>query len=96
MRRPDRDVLPRADAIFCRDCLQHLPTRLIVEALSLFRRSGAKWIFLMTNDDVTSHGDAVVGGFRPINLQLPPFAFPAPVEKIAEDGTGRYLALWPL
>jgi hypothetical protein len=41
-------------------------------------------------------GDAVIGGFRPINLQLPPFNFPDPVEKIAEESLGRYLALWPL
>jgi hypothetical protein len=89
-------VLPKADAILCRDCFQHLPTRLIFSALKNFRASGARWVFLTTNDDVRVNTDAVIGGFRPINLQLPPFGFPNPTEKIAEDDHGRYLALWPL
>jgi hypothetical protein len=91
-----REVLPKADAILCRDCFQHLPTRLIFAALKNFRASGARWVFLTTNDDVRVNDDAVIGGFRPINLQLPPFGFPNPTAKIAEDDHGRYLALWPL
>jgi methyltransferase family protein len=91
-----REVLPKADAILCRDCFQHLPTRLILSALKNFRDSGARWAFLTTNDDVRINDDAVIGGFRPINLRLPPFSFPNPMEKIAEDDHGRSLALWPL
>jgi methyltransferase family protein len=91
-----RDVLPGADAILCRDCLQHLPTRLIQSALDRFKASGARWIFLTTNENVRANQDGVIGGSRPINLQLPPFNFPPPVEMIAEDGEGRYLALWRL
>jgi hypothetical protein len=97
-RRADltREVLPKADAIFCRDCFQHLPTRLILCALENFRDSGARWVFLTTNDDVRVNEDAVIGGFRPINLQRPPFGFPSPTAKIAEDDRGRHLGLWPL
>jgi hypothetical protein len=91
-----REVLPTADAILCRDCFQHLPTRLILTALKNFRDSGARWVFLTTNDNARANDDAVIGGFRQINLQRPPFNFPNPVEKIAEDDDGRYLALWPL
>jgi 2-polyprenyl-3-methyl-5-hydroxy-6-metoxy-1,4-benzoquinol methylase len=91
-----RDVLPKADAILCRDCFQHLPTRLILSALARFKSSGAQWIFLTTNENVRSYNDIAIGSARPINLQLAPFNFPPPVEKIAEDGEGRYLALWRL
>jgi hypothetical protein len=91
-----RIVLPAADAIFCRDCFQHLPTRLIVSALEHFKDSGARWVFLTTNENVRSYHDSVIGGSRPINLQLAPFNFPDPVEKIAEEGEGRYLGLWRL
>lgn len=86
----------RSGPVLCRDCLQHLPTRLILSALDRFKASGAKWIFLATNENVRANQDGVIGGSRPINLQLPPFNFPPPVEKIAEDGEGRCLALWRL
>ena len=86
------DVLPKADAIFCRDCFQHLPTRLILSALDNFRVSGARWVFLTSNGDVGRYQDVVIGGSRPVNLQLPPFNFPPAFATIAEDDTGRYLA----
>ena len=91
-----RDPLPTADAIHCRDCFQHLPTYLIVSALANFETTGARWLLLTTNDEVVDYHDTVIGGFRPINFQLPPFNFPAPVCAIAEDPAGRSLALWDL
>jgi hypothetical protein len=91
-----RDTLPNADAIHCRDCFQHLPTHLIVSALANFEATGAQWLLLTTNDDVDGYHDTVIGGFRPINFQRPPFNFPRPVRAIAEDDAGRSLALWDL
>lgn len=91
-----RDRLPKADAIHCRDCFQHLPGYLIVSGLKNFESSGARWLLLTTNDDVTDYHDTVIGGFRPIDFQRAPFNFPAPIDAIAEDGRGRKLALWDL
>lgn len=90
------DPLPRADAIHCRDCFQHLPTRLIRAALANFEASGARWLLLTTNADVTTYHDVVIGGFRPINFLEPPFNFPQSVAEIAENEFGRALALWDL
>ena len=90
------DTLPKADAIHCRDCFQHLPTYLIVSALANFEATGARWLLLTTNDEVDGYHDTVIGGFRPINFQRPPFNFPPPVCAIAEDAAGRSLALWDL
>lgn len=91
-----RDPLPAADAIHCRDCFQHLPTHLIRAALQNFQASGARWLLLTTNTDVSTYHDVVIGGFRPINFLRPPFNFPQPVADIAEDRLGRTLALWDL
>jgi len=91
-----RDVLPNADAIHCRDCFQHLPTHLIRSALDNFEASGARWLFLTTNANVTAYHDVVIGGFRPINFQSAPFNLPRPVVEIAEDDNGRALGLWDL
>ena len=91
-----RDPLPAVDAIHCRDCFQHLPTHLILSALRNFEASGARWVFLTTNADVSTYHDVVIGGFRPINFLRPPFNFPEPVAAIAEDELGRALALWDL
>jgi hypothetical protein len=90
------DPLPKADAIHCRDCFQHLPTRLIRAALKNFEASGARWLMLTTNADVPAYHDVVIGGFHPINFLSPPFNFPAPIAEIAEDDAGRVLALWDL
>src|SRR5581483_7755331 len=42
------DVLPRCDAILCRDCLVHLSFANIARALDNFRRSGARWLITTT------------------------------------------------
>jgi hypothetical protein len=91
-----RDPLPAADAIHCRDCFQHLPTHLIRAALKNFEASGARWLFLTSNANVPAYHDAVIGGFRPINFLESPFNFPQPTAQIAEDESGRVLALWDL
>jgi hypothetical protein len=89
-------VLPKAHAILCRDCFQHLPTRMIVAAMDNFRLSGARWVFLTSSRNTDPYRDVVIGGARSVNLQLPPFNFSPPSAAIVEDRTGRYLGLWPL
>lgn len=77
-------TLPEADIIFCRDCLPHLPNRLIKEALKRIKLSGAKYIFTSTYTECSKNKDVHVGGFRPLNLRLKPFYFPEP-EKLISD-----------
>jgi hypothetical protein len=91
-----RAALPAVDAIHCRDCFQHLPTRLILAALRNFEASGARWLLLTTHVNVTPYHDVVIGGFRPIDFLRPPFNFPEPVAQIAEDEAGHTMALWDL
>jgi hypothetical protein len=90
------DALPHADAILCRDCFQHLPTRLIRAALRSFTTSGARWLLLTQDENVRTYSDVPLGSYRSINFRLPPFNFPPPHDAINEDAAGRQLALWEI
>lgn len=96
-------VLPKADLIFCRDCLVHLPVADIQSALRNFVRSGATWLLTTTFPATKENKDVRWSGWRPVNLQLAPFSLPAPHRLINEQCTednGRYadksLGLWNL
>jgi hypothetical protein len=98
-----RDSLPLADAVLCRDCLVHFSFADARAALRNVQRSGSCYLIATTFADRTFNDDIRTGGWRPLNLQGPPFAFPAPLltidERCASDG-GRYrdkrLGVWPV
>jgi SAM-dependent methyltransferase len=98
-----RDPLPSADLILCRDVLVHLKNRQVSAALRNFRRSGSR--FLLATTFTGEHPNLVIplGGWRPLNLELPPFELGPPLAVIreaesVEDSryTDKSLALWPL
>lgn len=98
-----KDTLPKVDAILCRDCLVHLPLEKACAAISNFKASGSR--FLITTTFV-AHGQNLevrMGGWRPLNLERPPFNFPKPLKSIRErelNPDDRYndktLAVWDL
>lgn len=97
------DELPRVDVILCRDCLTHLSYENAFKALRNFKTSGSRYLLTTTYTERQINVDIATGGWRPLDLQLPPFSFPAPLEIINEncsEGNGQYadksLALWEL
>jgi SAM-dependent methyltransferase len=87
------DVLPEADAIVCRDALQHLSFADGLAAIQNFRRTGARWLFTSThvggrNQDVTT------GGWYEIDVMTGPFWLGEPVWWIP-DGTWGEVTPWP-
>jgi hypothetical protein len=80
-----RDPVPAADLILVRDCFIHLSFENIWAAIRNIKRSGSKHILTTTYPDKRRHWDVVTGGFRSINLRLPPFRFPQPIEMILEE-----------
>jgi hypothetical protein len=94
------DELPRADLVLCRDCIMHLPNEAITLALKNIKKSGADYLLITNHRGVQKNQDLeVAGGFRPVNLLLPPFSFPAPLMEIEEAKNrhlGQTLALWKL
>lgn len=93
--------LPAADLVFCRDCLVYLFFTDIQSAIRNLCRSGARYLLTTTFTERTENSDIVTGQWRPINLALPPFSFPPPLQVITEgceeygnEFADKSLALW--
>lgn len=97
-----QDELPQRDLIFCRDCLVHLPLRSGCQALLQFYKSRSPYLLVTTYPSVTINRDSPTGSWRPLNLCLPPFNLPVPLELIPDpsDDTGanpdKSMGLWDL
>lgn len=94
-----KDTLPSAEFIICRDCLVHLSNYDIVCVLNNFVGTGAT--FLLTNSypqTSSNENQPTALKYRPLNLRLPPFSFPEPLE-IFQDGKPEHkkaICLWRL
>ncbi len=98
-----RDALPKAELVLSRDCLVHFSYADAWAALRNFRRSGATYLLTTTFVDRATNENIRTGGWRVLNLEAPPFAFPPPLALIDERCThtgGIYrdkrLALWKI
>lgn len=72
------DALPAVDAVMCRDCLVHLPNARAQQALDKLRRSGSRWLLATTFPGTEYNEDILLGHWRPVNLERPPFNLPPP------------------
>ena len=95
--------LPATDCVLCRDCLVHLSFADIYRTLRNFKSSRARYLFTTTFTSRRKNEDALDGAWRPLNFELPPFAFPKPLrllnEKCSEAGGAfrdKSLGLWRL
>ena len=95
------DKLPKADLVFCRDCLVHLSFEDIFKAFDNLIESQSEYIFTTTFTGRTDNCDIATGGWRTLNLECAPFTLPTPLKIINEGCTendGIYkdksLGLW--
>jgi len=94
------NVIEKVDLIICRDMLAHLTYEQIFTALRNFKASGSKYLLVTTGVTTPSNSDIEgPGGWRRLNLELPPFNFPRPLALIEEDvpfelERGKHLGLW--
>ena len=92
-----RDQLPQTDVILCRDCLIHFSNGHTQAAIANFKRSNSMFLLATTHTSVRENTDIRTGGWRPVNLELPPFNFAPPIQLIIEDPElGKCLGLWKL
>jgi SAM-dependent methyltransferase len=96
-----RDRLPEVDVVFCRDCLVHLSSSDVLEALRNIKSSGSRHLLTTTFTGRAENEEILTGEWRPINLEKAPFCLPAPLTLVDEGCTeygGRYadksLGLW--
>lgn len=91
------DILPRGDAILCRDCLTHMTSGDSKQALRNFKKSGSTYL-IATSHTMGQNTEVKSGGWYPMNLTSPPFQLPAPVRVIDEEfaGTSKTLGIWKL
>jgi hypothetical protein len=92
------DTLPTVDMVLCRDGLNHLSFDDVMKAIQNFRRS-AKYLALTTYPHCTDiwdiEADLPPYGWRPINLELPPFSLGHPLRTIVEGSEPlKCLGVW--
>lgn len=93
-----KDLLPRADAVLCRDCFIHLSNRQVQLAIQQFKLSGIRYLIASTYP-VDFNEEIPTGYYRPVNMEKAPFNLPAPLELIKDYPEGeveRYLGVWDL
>ena len=73
----DGITMPKADMLFSKDVLQHLPTVDVQYYLSLFKTN---FRFMLIGNDVVPeenlNGDTIRGGYRALRLEREPFNYP--------------------
>ena len=93
-----RDNLPQVDLVFCRDLFVHLTHRDIFHALKNLKKSNSELFLTTTYIGIDENKDILTGEWRAINLQKPPFNFPAPIRLIEDydinTEAGKTLGLW--
>ena len=93
------DELPEVDVLLSRDCLDHFALADAVQALTNLARSRPRFVLLTTYPGRRTNPDIRTGDWRPLNLALPPFSLPDPIEVIDEESdkpgfSDKSIGLW--
>ena len=93
------ETVPAGDLLICRDCLVHFSYADIWRAMTNIVASNVTYALLTNFPDTKANHDILTGEWRPLNLELPPFEFPTPLERLEENPPGdkfqdKSLGLW--
>ncbi len=87
------DPMPHADLVLLWDVLNTMPPSEIRSAFYFIKKSGARFILLAHDPELTKNHKSKNGLWQPINWQLAPHGFPKPLIEINRPNQ-RSLALW--
>ncbi|QED37764.1 class I SAM-dependent methyltransferase [Antarcticibacterium arcticum] len=98
------DPLPKVDLIICRDLFVHLTNHQIFNAIDNIKKSSSKYLLTTSFKDRMVNNDiALMGKWRPINVEVAPFNFNYPIDEIFENCTednmcynDKYLLLYKI
>lgn len=97
------EQVPEAhDLVLCRDCIMHLPNADVQRLLANISASGSKFMLITVHPRLDRNDEIDrVGGYRGVNLRLPPFGLPEPIECVPDGSSDRakfdrWLALYRL
>lgn len=95
------DPLPDSDMLMCRECLVHLNFEQIHDVIRNLKKSNTKYLLATTYPDVLENIDIITGQWRPLDMTLPPFNFPKPVEVFNDSDTektkySKKIAIWDI
>jgi 2-polyprenyl-3-methyl-5-hydroxy-6-metoxy-1,4-benzoquinol methylase len=95
--------LPTVDLIICRDCLLHIPTDQIKNAINNIKKSKSSYLLTTSHNWRVADNNKNIkfGDWRRINLEVEPFNFSHPMRSIFEGSTRRLdvdrsLCLWKI
>lgn len=92
-----KDLLPKADLIFCHDAFNEYTSNEILAALLLFKKSGAKYFLATMHSNTQKNPKGIRGTYKPINWQLKPYYFPKPLLMINDPSCeNKKYALWEM
>ena len=97
-----KNIPKKSDLIFCRDALVHLSDKDVISTLQNLKKSNSKYLLTTTFPYEQKNKWIKTGMWRSINLSIPPFNFPKPIElfceskKIRKKRLCKFLGLWKL
>lgn len=87
------DPFPQADVWMCRACLFHLSYDLIFSALKNFASSSIPLAMITNQSAAVANRNITTGDYRDLNLLLPPFSLPPPIDTLIDEPYGT-MAVW--
>ena len=94
-----RDTLPQAEAVLCRECLNHLPLADGLAALANLEGAASRFVMVTHYPDCTANAEQPASfRYRPLNLTRAPFDLRGPDASIDEGAfePGKQVAIWDL